>query len=278
MSYFSYMFKVPPHKIRIAILDLYAGTFNHGMRCLRNIIDDFKNKYRLDIEVTEFEVRLQEEIPSSDFDIYISSGGPGSPLESEHTPWEIKYFEWMTQIINYNKIHPKKKNVFFICHSFQLACRFFNVGTVKKRKSTSFGVFPIHLIQDGPQDHLFEGLTNPFFAVDNRDYQVVQPNDFLVKKEQIKILAIEKERPFIPLERAIMAIRFSDNIVGTQFHPEADAAGMLAYLQNDKKELVIQNHGIEKWQSMVEQLNDPEKIARTQQHILPNFLSKAIFS
>jgi homoserine O-succinyltransferase len=74
-----------------------------------------------------------------------------------------------------------------------------------------------------------------------------------------------------------MAIRFNDYFIGTQFHPEADARGMSMYLQReDKKQTVIENHGLEKWQSMVEQLQDPEKIMWTYQHILPNFLNMAM--
>ena len=91
------------------------------------------------------------------------------------------------------------------------------------------------------------------------------------------ILAIEKNRPHVPLERAIMAIRFNENMIGTQFHPEADAIGMLLYLKTpEKKETVIANHGEEKWKSMIEHLNDPDKIMYTYAHILPNFLNQAV--
>ena len=91
------------------------------------------------------------------------------------------------------------------------------------------------------------------------------------------ILAIEKERPHIPLERAVMAIRFNENMIGTQFHPEADAIGMSLHLQTEeKKKTVVENYGLEKWQSMIEHLNDPEKIMWTYTHILPNFLLRAV--
>jgi homoserine O-succinyltransferase len=74
-----------------------------------------------------------------------------------------------------------------------------------------------------------------------------------------------------------MAMRFSDYFIGTQFHPEADAVGMRMYLQReDKKQTVIENHGEPKWESMVEQLQDPEKIMWTYKHVLPNFLDLAV--
>lgn len=66
-------------------------------------------------------------------------------------------------------------------------------------------------------------------------------------------------------------------MIGTQFHPEADAKGMSMYLQRtDKKISVIENHGLEKWTAMIEQLNDPEKISMTNMYILPNFISQAL--
>jgi hypothetical protein len=91
-----------------------------------------------------------------------------------------------------------------------------------------------------------------------------------------QILCIEKYRPHVPYEQAIMAVRFNDYMVGTQFHPEADAAGMSVYLQTDeKRQTVIDSHGEEKLKSMLEQLNDPDKIMWTYAHIIPNFLSAA---
>jgi hypothetical protein len=66
-------------------------------------------------------------------------------------------------------------------------------------------------------------------------------------------------------------------MIGTQFHPEADASGMSMYLQReDKKATVIENHGEEKWQNMLEHLDDPDKIVWTYSHILPNFLNHAV--
>jgi ribosomal protein S19 len=66
-------------------------------------------------------------------------------------------------------------------------------------------------------------------------------------------------------------------MIGTQFHPEADSTGMSMYLQReDKKQTVIDNHGVEKWKSMMEQLNDPDKISMTNSHILPNFIRESI--
>ena len=263
--------------IKIAILDLYEGQANEGLRCIRTILSDWSTTHQQAIEVKEFDVRLNLEVPDLNFDIYISSGGPGSPLETEGSAWEEKYFGWLEALKEWNEgSHFPKKHAFFICHSFQLFCRHFKLGNVCKRKSTSFGVFPVHQMEDGHAEKVFDGLNDPFYCVDSRDFQVIEPNHNKINEMGGAILAIEKNRPHVPLERAVMAIRFTDYLIGTQFHPEADAHGMAMYLQReDKKKVVIDAHGEEKWKSMVEQLLDPGKIMWTYQHILPNFLTEA---
>lgn len=266
-------------KLRIAILDLYEGVANQGMRCIREILNQFSDLNQYDLQVDEFEVRLEKQVPGLEYDMYISSGGPGSPLDSEGSEWEKVYFNWLNKVerFNDNPGNVIKKQVFFICHSFQLACRHYGLAKVTKRRSTSFGVFPIHYLTDAEYEPIFEGLQDPFYAVDSRDYQVIQPDHNKIREMGASILAIEKNRPHIPLERAIMAIRFNDNMIGTQFHPEADAVGMSLYLQTpEKKETVIANHGEAKWASMIEQLNDPDKIMYTYAHILPNFLNESV--
>lgn len=264
--------------VRIAILDLYEGVVNQGMRGLRDIVRNFGETHQLTIELDEFDVRVKNSVPDLSYDIYLSSGGPGSPLESEGSEWEKSYFTWLSEVEKWNEdeSHLQKKFVFFICHSFQLVCRHWKLGNVCERKSTSFGVFPVHMLNDAADEPVFDGMTDPFYAVDSRDYQVIEPKmDILFKGA--KILCIEKDRPHVSYERAIMAMRFNKYFIGTQFHPEADPIGMSMYLKTEeKKKTVVENHGLKKWESMIEHLNDPDKILWTYGHILPNFLNIAL--
>ncbi len=265
--------------VRVAILDLYEGKANQGMRCIRTILKEWSEQNGLEIESEEFDVRLKNELPDTSFDIYISSGGSGDPLISRFDDWDIAWSRWLDKIERWNK-NPstqQKKYVFFICHSFQLASRYFNVGLVSKRKSTAFGVFPIHMLDAGKTDPVFDGLKDPFYGVDSRDYQVIQPNHDLLNEMGASILCIEKSRPHVPYERAIMAIRFNEYMFGTQFHPEADAPGMSLHLRTEeKRKTVIENYGEDKLRNMLEHFEDPDKISWTYAHILPNFLNQSI--
>lgn len=263
--------------IRVAILDLYEGVANQGMRCIRQLLKDYGIRHGLYVSNDEFDVRLKFEIPDLNYDVYISSGGPGSP--NDENDWEYLYFRWLSdiEIYNNNPSNTNKKFVLFICHSFQMACRYFKVGNVAKRNSTAFGVFPMHILEKAKDEPIFTGLPDPFYAVDSRDYQVIEPDYQKIETIGATVLAIEKERPHVPFERAVMALRFNEYMLGTQFHPEADPTGMTMYLQrNDKKEMVIENYGFDKWQSMIDQLNDPDKISWTYSHVIPNFLDHAV--
>jgi homoserine O-succinyltransferase len=265
--------------VKVAILDLYEGKANQGMRCIRTILKEFAETSGMDVTVKEYDVRLKNELPDTSYDIYISSGGPGDPLVSRFEDWDIAWCRWLDKIERWNA-NPSssfKRHVFFICHSFQLAARYFNVGLVSKRKSTAFGVFPVHMLESGKSEPVFDGLKDPFYAVDSRDYQVIQPNHDLLSDMGARLLCIEKSRPHVPYERAIMGIRFNDYMIGTQFHPEADASGMSLHLQTEeKRKTVIESHGEDKLISMLQHLNDPDKIMWTHKHILPNFLNQAI--
>jgi GMP synthase-like glutamine amidotransferase len=265
--------------VRIAILDLYEGVANQGMRCIRELIKEWGEANALDVESKEFDVRLKNEIPDTSWDIYVSSGGPGDPLLSRYEDWDIAWCNWLDEMErwNANPSNSQKKIILFICHSFQLASRYFNAGLVCKRKSKAFGVFPVHMLDGGKNEPVFDGLRDPFYSVDSREHQVIQPNHDLLNEMGAKILCIEKSRPHVPYERAIMGIRFNEFMIGTQFHPEADAPGMSMYLQTEeKRKTVIESHGEDKLRSMLEHLNDPDKIRWTHAHVLPNFLNQAI--
>jgi homoserine O-succinyltransferase len=265
--------------VRVAILDLYEGQANQGMRCIRELLTEYAHNHGLELQYDEFEVRREHHLPDLSYDIYISSGGPGSPLDSEGSEWEAAYWKWLQRIEQYNDdpANGAPKQVLFICHSFQLVSRHYEIARVTHRRSTAFGVFPVHMLEDAANEPVFAGLRDPFYAVDSRSYQVIQPDFDRIAKMGGQVLAIEKERLHVPLERAIMAIRFNENMIGTQFHPEADATGMSMYLQReDRKNTVIAEHGEEKWQSMITQLNDPDKIRWTYSHIIPNFLDYSL--
>lgn len=266
-------------QIKVAVIDMNNGVPNQGLRCIIEILAEYRKEQALELSWEIFDIRQKAEIPGTEYDIYISSGGPGSPYDGEGHAWENSFFGLLDNLKAYNEENENKKYVFLICHSFQLACRKYALGNVTKRQSTAFGIFPVTLTEKGEHDLIFAGLPRPFYAVDSRDWQVIDGKECVFEQMGAEVLALEKDRPHIDLERCIMAVRFSKEFVGTQFHPEADPVGMKLYLlKEEKKEVIIAAHGEEKYFDMLNSLEDPDKIKITQHQILPNFLNEAISS
>ncbi len=262
--------------LRLALLDMNNNHKNQGMRNITEISQHFKENADEEVTIEIFDVRFKNEIPNiNDFDIFISSGGPGNP-HPEGYEWEELYKNFLDQILEHNKTNECKKFLFLVCHSFQFASIHWNIGNICLRKSYSFGVMPIHKTEEGANDFLLKNLPQPFFAVDSRAYQFIEPNVEMMTELGMEIMALEKVRPHIHLERAVMAMRFSPEIFGTQFHPEANPKGMMENLKIEKNRLaMIDNYGVEKYLETVDRMDDPDKIVLTQAQILPRFLQHA---
>src|SRR4051812_41045552 len=112
--------------IKIAILDMYNGAPNQGMRCVVDIIGRFSNIVSFKV----FDIRGKSEIPDiKKYDIYISTGGPGNPLDGDGK-WDKKYFDFIDALTLWNKQNEIKKHVLFICHTFQMACKHFGLAEI----------------------------------------------------------------------------------------------------------------------------------------------------
>ena len=265
--------------IKIATIDLYNNERNEGMRCIGEIVEELMKIFNdLDISYNVHETRFKEDIPGMDSDIFISSGGPGSPFDGEGQKWEKDYFNLIDKIYSHNQSNTeKKKYVFFICHSFQMMSRFFEFGDISKRNSKSIGVMPFEKAEPGITNTILEKLPDPFYAADIREYQVTNPNKKIIDDMGAKILSYETSDINSEGEPAIAAVRISKEIVGTQFHPEADPESMLYHFNKpDEKKQIVDIYGEEKYNRMLEILGEPDAVKLTRKTVIPNFLNGAI--
>ena len=274
---------VSSRPIKVALIDLYNGEPNQGIRAITELVQQFVHPHLQEpLKLDRFETRLKNAIPDLSYDIYLLSGGPGSPFDGENEPWETAYFNLVDSIWSYNDNHRStsksdRKYALFICHSFQMMCRHFKFGNVVKRQSESFGIFKTHQTEAGKQDLMFRELSDPFYAADFRKWQVVQPDEPVLDKLGAEVLAIERPRQDPSFERAIMGIRINPEMVGVQFHPEADPSGMLLHFnQPERKSRIIEGYGEEQFNLIIDRLKKPEYLAHTYETIIPNFLTQAI--
>ena len=168
------------------------------------------------------------------------------------------------------------KPVLLICHSFQLACRHFDIGKVGLRKSKQLGILPIHPTLPHP---IFNQLPDPFFALESRLYQITEPNDEKILAIGASIIALEKIRPQLPYERALMAVAFNDKMIGVQFHPEATKERLVKYFETDTiKTAVLEDFSVDKWDQIMLSLQDATKIEHTCNRFIPNFLHQMLLA
>ena len=159
-----------------------------------------------------------------------------SKLESEGKGLGKVYFTRLRNVERWNEnLAHVQKNRYSSSAILQLACRHYNVGKVSKRRSTSVWRFShIYFPMAGTRS-FSTGLKILLFGRQPR-FPVTEPNHNRLREIGASILAIEKTGLMCPLERAVMAIRFNEFMIGTQFHPEADAIGMSLHLQTEEKE------------------------------------------
>lgn len=261
--------------IRVALLDMYDGEQNRGIPMLKSILGRYSDVLKFD----HFDVRAKCEIPDLSYQIYLFSGGPGDPLESGGK-WQVPFFNLIESLWQHNqKPFEEKKHCFFICHSFQMACHHFGLGEVTQRYKMSFGTYPVYKTHGGKEEPFFEELPDPFYIADFRRYQVVRPRLKRFREMEASILCLEKLRPHVHYERAVMAVRFSPEMIGTQFHPEANPEGLLQYfMQEDRKKSIVEEHGEARYDRMLRDLANPQKVQRTFETLIPAFLENAVES
>ncbi len=261
--------------MRIAVLDLNNQEENQGFQSILEIVHHFQQESMDAVEIESFDVRAENEFPDfHSFDVFISSGGPGSPLPIGEA-WEARYFQWLNQLMDYNRYHDQKKFAFLICHSFQLACIEWKLGHVGKRPTYSFGVLRVNKTAEANTDVVFGDLSNPFYAVDSRAYEIYLNSDEEIAESKFDIMATEFQKGE-PRHTVLMAARFSKEIYGTQFHPEAWPEGFLkAVEKTERKKQIIESYGEAYYEKMLNHINDPDKLAATYHCILPNFLQMA---
>ncbi len=254
----------------MAILDMNNNVENMGIASIKRIADRF---VIIDYEV--FDVRNKHEIPGLDFDIYISSGGPGDPLETDGV-WDKEYYSLMDRIWQHNLDQKDKKYVFFVCHSFQMICHHLGIGKISHREKESFGIVPVDKTELGKKDPLVAPLNNPFYGADFRKYEVIYPDTARLKELNATITALESPDLDIDDNRALMAVRFSDEWFGTQFHPEAHPDGMVHYLRRpEKKEMILSQFGRNTYDEMMQNALHPDRLAHTRDLVLPSFIKDA---
>lgn len=158
-----------------------------------------------------------------------------------------------------------------------MMCRHLSIADVVLRPIPSLGVIPVQLTEAGMEEPVFEGLQDPLYVGDFRRWHVINPNLERINRLGGEILAQEFPHEEEGWSQAVMAMRFTPEWIGTQFHPEADPDGMIRHFHSPlEREQIIEKNGKAAYHQMLSYAQDPDKLRLTFEKIIPNFIEQSI--
>jgi GMP synthase-like glutamine amidotransferase len=264
----------------LCLVDMNAGHVNQAVRCFRGIVSTFFDRVRevnpgLSCRLIEVSPRDTNETIPRGADIYLGTGGPGSPYDGDDQPWYAdfsSFVEWIAE--NADRADAERKALFGVCYTFELLVRHFAVADVSMRDSRKFGVMPVYTTQAGQQHPLLSSFRDRLFSFEHRNWEAVN-----LKPERLSelggLLLAQESRDGHSKGRAILGLSIGAGIETVQFHPEADRAGVVSWIARpDQAAAFRATYGEETFQAMLRTLDDPNRLARTYALVIPGFLQR----
>lgn len=269
----------PP--VRIGLVDMNAGVKNEAMRCLRSTLSVFEGQLRAAspdarLEVVTVSPRDKGEKVPRDVDMVISSGGPGSPYESEGTAWMADFASFLDDVVEAHEKSPTTAvGVLPICYSFELVVLHFKLAKLVKRESRKFGVMPQYMTAIGAQHPLLSMFVDRIFAFEHRNWDAVDDDVRAFASLKGSPLARESRPGKFDKGMSITALHLGPGIESTLFHPEADRPGIKAWIDKPEEEAAFREaYGDLTHERMLRTIDHPERIDRAHQEVIPGFLRR----
>lgn len=267
--------------LKLSLVDMNNGVRNEAVRCFRRIFEAFQQRVLqanpgLEITFEHVQPHNLGELPSPDVDLVMSSGGPGSPFDGEDEPWAIGYRRFLDRIVEANLRDPADApQVFAVCYSFELAVEHFGVARMEKRAETKFGVMPCYTTEEGMEHPLFAPFGDRLFVWEHRSWEARDLDAAKLSRLGGTLLARESRENRSDKGEALLAFDFAPGVTGTQFHPEADRAGVIAWITKpEHSAAVADTYGEPLLERMMKTLSDPTRLARTYALMLPGWLQR----
>ena len=267
--------------LRLTLVDMNNGVTNEAIRCFRRLFAAFTQRVReanprLSIHLEHVQPRNLGELPSHQVDLVLSSGGPGSPHDGWEQRWCTGYrhfLDWMMNAAVHHSDAPPAG--FLVCHSYEIAVQHFRFAEMTERADLKFAIFPAYLTPEGRAAGFLAPFDDRVFMWEHRRWQAVEMNAHRVAHQGGALLATESRPGRDDKGRALLAFRFGPGLDGTQFHPEADRAGVLAWIDRPEHSSALRDaYGHSIYDRMMRTLSDPTRLARTYALLIPGWLTE----
>lgn len=268
-------------ELHVCLVDMNNGVANQATRCFKMIVDAFKHRAighneDLHFRFTHVQPRNLNEVAPDDADLVLSSGGPGSPFDGFEDAWCTNYRRFLDAIAERNIKDPyESPKAMLVCHSFELGVIHFKVGTMQKRSSLKFGLMPAYTTRLGRDTDFMRPYGERLFTWEHRNWEAVDIDAERLKKIGGALLATESREGQAPDKgRAALSMKFSHGVWGTQFHPEADKSGVMAWIEKPEHKVAVTDaYGQLLYDRMVKSLSNPERLAKTFALFIPGWLT-----
>lgn len=264
--------------LRICIIDMNNAHVNQAMRCLRGLAATFfehavANNSGLACELVEVSPRDTGDPVPRDCDLYLSSGGPGSPFDGDGQGWVEDYGRFCDDVVeSAARGGADQRALFAICYSFELVVRHFELAHIGPRAERKFGVMPIYTTGDGQRHPLLSAFGDRLFAFEHRNWEAIDLDEARLRALDGHLLARES-RDGVSKGRAILALDIAPGIEAVQFHPEADRPGVMNWVARPEQAAAFKAvYGEVTYQAMLRTLDDPRRLARTYALVIPGWL------
>jgi hypothetical protein len=260
-----------------------AGVKNEAIRCFHATMAIFERQLRyanpdVPLAVTRVSPRdVADAIPEG-FDFYLSSGGPGSPLDSEGTPWGAAYGKFLDYVYAaHEKGREDAPGLMAVCYSFELVVLHFRVARLAKRAEKKFGVQPQYTTEAGRAHPLLAMFKDRIFAFEHRNWDALDPNAEALRALGGAVLAGESRPGLHDKGESITALHVGHGIETTLFHPEADRAGIHAWIDKPEAEAEFKEaYGNLTHERMMKTIAHPERIDRAHKEVIPSFIRRHV--
>jgi GMP synthase-like glutamine amidotransferase len=251
---------------------------NQAMRCLRGIAANFFKQVEeknpcLPCQLVEVSPRDTNDPVPRDCDLYVSSGGPGSPYEADEEPWFEDYGRFSHGIVeSAARGGADRRALFAICYSFEMVVRHFQLAEIEPRVERKFGVMPVYTTPEGQRHPLLAAFGDRLFAFEHRNWEAVDLDERRLRDLGGHLLARES-RDGVSKGRALLALDVAPGIEAVQFHPEADRPGVMNWVARpEQAEAFKATYGEVTYQAMLRTLDNPRRLARTFALVIPGWL------
>jgi GMP synthase-like glutamine amidotransferase len=257
---------------------------NNGSTVPTRAVDDIVARFIADVrreypslacDVVHASPRSTTDLIPRTCELYIASGGPGSPDDACNAAWAEDFGSRLDGVIDSaQRGGSGHQALFAICYSFELVVRHFGFARVAKRPMRKFGVAPVYPTFEGRHHPLFSAFGDRLFALEYRSWEVVDLDETRLRQLGGTLLARES-RDGASEGRGLLAFDVASGIEAVQFHPEADPCGVLHWITQQAWAATLEaTYGRLAYAKMLRAIRDPLRLPHTYAKMLPGWLMR----